>query len=104
MKQYHKLVRDGVPNAVRDDGEIPHTHEATGSELETALWAKLDEEVAEFLETKDPHEFADIIETVYAIAEFYGVKPYDVDRMRQEKADERGTFSKGIILERTEQK
>ena len=96
---YTKLVRDGIPNIIRRDGKTPHTHIAQGSELESALLEKLLEEVLEFQQSKDPSELADVQEVVYAIASFYGIKPQELDAKRKQKADERGAFSQGIILD-----
>ncbi len=101
-KEYHKLVRDKIPNIIRESEHTPHTHTATGYELETALWEKLDEEVNEFRKSKDVNEFADVLEVVYALANFYGVEPGKLEKTRQEKHQERGGFHLGIILEKVE--
>ncbi len=101
-KIYDKLVRDKIPEVIRRDGGVPYTHFATGSELEASLWNKLDEEVAEFQESRDVRELADVLEVVYALADFYGVKPEELEKRRQEKFSERGGFYLGIILERVE--
>lgn len=101
-EEYHKLIRDKIPDVVRNDGRTPHTHTATGSELESALWKKLDEEVAEFQESKNPEELADILEVVYALSNFYNVRPNELEKMRQKKYEERGGFYLGLILEKIE--
>ena len=40
VKEYHKLVRDKIPQVVINDEHTPYTHTAAGSELEVALWEK----------------------------------------------------------------
>lgn len=96
---YNKLVRDGIPSIIRQDGKTPHTHIANGDELEKALLEKLLEEANEFQSSNDPAELADIQEVVSALASYYGITPQELEAKRRHKADERGTFSQGIILE-----
>lgn len=97
--QYNKLVRDGISDIIRREGKIPHAHIATGFELEMALLEKLLEEVREFQQSKDPAELADVQEVVYTIASFYGINSQELDAKRKQKADEKGAFSQGIILD-----
>jgi len=99
VKQHNKLVRDGIPEIIRRDGRIPYTHIVQGSDLEGALMLKLDEECAEFAESRDPMELADILEVVYAIADFYNVDRVRLEEMRKAKAEERGCFARGIMLD-----
>jgi predicted house-cleaning noncanonical NTP pyrophosphatase (MazG superfamily) len=99
---YAKLVRDRIPDIIREKGKTPYVHTAVGSELERALWEKLDEEVAEFQESKDPSEIADVLEVVYAISAFYGIDVHAVEELRKKKKEERGGFEKGIILDKIE--
>jgi predicted house-cleaning noncanonical NTP pyrophosphatase (MazG superfamily) len=99
---YAKLVRDRIPEIIRRDGRVPYTHRVSGSELESALWNKLDEEIGEFRQSGDTKEFADILEVIYALANFYGVKPSQLDAIRERKAEERGGFSQGTILDKIE--
>jgi len=50
-REYDKLVRDGIPAIIEDDGETPVVHTASGDEFEQRLEEKLDEEVAEYRES-----------------------------------------------------
>ena len=61
---YNKLVRDKILGRIRADGRIPYTHIARGSELEQALWNKLDEEVKEFQQNPVVEELADVLEVI----------------------------------------
>ena len=47
-KIYHKLVRDKIPDIIREQGETPCTRILTAKEYSAALEQKLDEETAEF--------------------------------------------------------
>ncbi|WP_049969913.1 nucleoside triphosphate pyrophosphohydrolase [Haladaptatus cibarius] len=99
---YDKLVRDRIPEIIEENGDTPKTHVVDNDEYERRLDEKLDEEVAEFHESGDPEELADVLEVVYALADCVDVSPDELERLRAEKADERGGFSNGIVLERVE--
>lgn len=118
MKEYNKLVRDRIPEiiasgesasftrripptiATKGGGEAI-THIATDDEYRQKAIEKLQEELAEFLESKDPEELADLLEITYAVAESLGVIEVELDAIRLKKASERGEFKKRIILERS---
>ena len=59
---------------------------------------KLNEEVAEYLESKTDEELADILEVVYRIAELRGVSSDELDKIRKEKTKERGKFDSNLFL------
>ncbi|WP_135829364.1 nucleoside triphosphate pyrophosphohydrolase [Halorussus halobius] len=102
MPEYDKLVRDEIPDIVRESGETPVTHVAEGEEYRRRLREKLCEEAAEFRESGDLAELADVLDVVEAIRETEDVDPETVARHREEKTDERGGFAEGIVLERVE--
>ncbi len=101
-KTYDKLVRDRVPEVIEENGERPVTHDAVGDEYERRLAEKLDEEVAEFHESGETAELADVLEVAYALADSVGVSRDELERIRAAKADDRGGFDEGIVLERVE--
>lgn len=102
MDRYDKLVRDDVPAAIRQNGERPVTHEATGDEYRRRLHEKLDEEVAEFHENPCVDELADVREVLAALREQYGLDEAEVAEHRRENAAERGRFADGVVLEAVE--
>lgn len=97
--KYNKLIRDNIPAIIVKKGGSPITHVATDEEFEKKLLEKLAEEVAEFAEAKSLEEMADVQEVLLAIYELYGFKKEDVEKIRQQKKEERGGFSEHIILE-----
>lgn len=99
VDEYDKLVRDDVPGMIEADGDEPRTHVAEGEEYRERLHDKLDEEVAEFHESADPEELADVVEVVLALADAYGSSETELDELRRAKAAERGRFEQGIVLE-----
>lgn len=94
-----KLVRDRIPEIIRENGETPITHVAEGEEYDQWLGEKLVEEACEFAEDGTRDELADVLEVVYAVCEHRGIEWGEIERMRAEKADERGGFADGIVLE-----
>lgn len=100
--EYNKLVRDKIPEIIKESGKKPVTHVATDLEYERLLINKLTEEVNEFLQDQTTEEIADIMEVIYALCALKGIDLVNLERLRQEKADKRGGFKKKIILERVD--
>ncbi|SFB91949.1 Predicted house-cleaning noncanonical NTP pyrophosphatase, all-alpha NTP-PPase (MazG) superfamily [Halobiforma haloterrestris] len=101
-REYDKLVRDSIPEIIERNGETPVIHTAAEEEYERRLREKLDEEVAEFEESGDIEELADVLEVVYAIRDQKGISAERLEELRAEKARERGRFEEGVVLERVE--
>ena len=102
-REYDKLVRDRIPEVVREDGETPVVHEAGGEEYRDRLAAKLVEEAEEYAESRSAEELADVVEVLDAIQTATGVEDGELSRLRAEKASERGRFEDGVVLERVEE-
>ena len=95
-----KLVRDRIPQIIREDGAEPVTYIAGPEEYRNRLRDKLGEEVAEFLEADDakaPEELADVLEVVHALAAVLGVDVGQLEKIREVKASERGGFADRIV-------
>ena len=101
-REYDKLVRDGIPEIVRENGEEPTVHVADDAEYADRLVEKLGEEVAEYRESRDVEELADVLEVLHAIRENHGLTVDELAALRARKADRRGRFAERIVLERVE--
>lgn len=99
---YNKLVRDKIPEIIKNSDERPITHIADDNEYEQALFIKLQEEVDEFLENTSVEEAADIFEVLRAICSLKKIDISQLELVRQQKAEKRGGFKERIILERTD--
>ncbi|HCC23563.1 TPA: phosphoribosyl-ATP pyrophosphohydrolase [Candidatus Falkowbacteria bacterium] len=95
----NKLVRDLVPQMIEDNGDEAVTKILEQEEYFEALKDKLKEEVEDYLENDDPEELADIIEVIHALSEYHQMTINDIERLRQNKLEERGGFSERIFLE-----
>ncbi len=99
-RQYSKLVRDRIPQIIREDGAEPVTYTAGPQEYRDRLRAKLGEEVAEFLaadEETAPEELADVLEVVRALAADLGIDAARLENIREAKASERGGFADRVV-------
>jgi predicted house-cleaning noncanonical NTP pyrophosphatase (MazG superfamily) len=97
--KYDKLVRDNIPEIIRQKGVEPVIHAASEEEYWSKLKEKLSEEVAEFQEAETQEEMADVLEVIDAIMDFKGFKKDEVEAIKSKKAEERGGFKKRIILD-----
>jgi predicted house-cleaning noncanonical NTP pyrophosphatase (MazG superfamily) len=93
-----KLVRDRIPDIIRDAGRAPETRVAAHDEQAALLRAKLYEEAGEYVATSDPAELADLLEVLHALASLHGLTPEQLEEQRAAKAAERGAFSKRLVL------
>ncbi|MDO8503362.1 MAG: nucleoside triphosphate pyrophosphohydrolase [bacterium] len=97
--KYNKLVRDKIPEYIRKKGGMPVTHIADDAEYWQKLKEKLSEEIKEFKEDEGLEEFADLLEVIDAIADHKGFDRKEIQKIRDEKAEERGKFKDRIILD-----
>lgn len=92
-----KLVRDKIPQIIRDAGDEPIIRVADADEYRVLLRAKLVEEVDEFLDSDDPYELADVLEVLLALAADLGFDRAHLEKLRAAKAFERGEFADRIV-------
>ncbi len=99
MKHYHKLVRDRIPQIIRDAGKACTCSVLPEEEYLLLLDVKLKEEVGEYQESGSLEELADILEVIHAIAAARGSSIGEVEAIRQAKREARGGFEQRILLE-----
>ena|SRR3989338_1123206 len=95
----NKLVRDKIPEIIKQDGKTPKIHVANEKEYKDKLFKKLLEECLEFIESESIEELADISEVLQAIYKQKSIAPKAVDKLRILKKKKRGGFNKRIILD-----
>ena len=104
-KIYNKLVRDNIPDIIRDDNETPVTRILTDGEYEIELYRKLVEECKEVFEAENDNEtckeLADVLEVIRAIANVKGKSLEDIIKLAEDKKNKRGGFFKKIYLEKS---
>ena len=98
MKVYDKLVRDKIPEIIKEAGKTSTTEIISGKLKEEYLEKKLEEEVNEYLEDKNLEELADVMEVLFGLANHLGYSEEYLLNKRLEKKLARGGFKEGIIL------
>lgn len=77
--------REDVPSADHNTDEY------------TQLRNKLSDKADAFLNSNDPHDLADILDLLHALAHNLGVSPAELEKLRADKATERGGFTQRIV-------
>lgn len=106
-QNYHKLVRDKIPERIKTKGGQPVTRILSESEYLAELKKKFIEELDEYLAAKTPEaqleEMADIFEVITALNQVEGRSLDSVIAAQLKKREERGGFEKQIFLETVEE-
>jgi len=102
MKIYNKLVRDNIPNIIRDAGKNCLYHIADEEEYFVKLKEKLHEEATEFTEDPCLDEAADLVTVFAALMEAYDLDLGEIFLCALEKEKGRGSFESRVILESVE--
>ena len=99
-KAYHKLVRDHIPEIIEADGKICVCETLTDEDYIHLLEQKLNEELAEYQESKSLEELADLLEVMQAVVRARGWTLEELEQVRADKAAKRGGFEKKILLKK----
>ena len=95
---YNKLVRDKIPQIIKNNGQNPVTRILEDDEYLACLEEKLNEEVQEFHTDKNLEELADILEVVYALTEATGHTQQQLLDACDSKRQARGGFRNKVFL------
>jgi len=99
--KYNKLVRDKIPDIIKQKGSTPVIKIASDEEYLGKLIEKFKEESDEFLKEFSEEELADLLEVIYAICDFKKINRENLEILRKEKSEKRGSFKNKIILKET---
>ena len=98
MKQYNKLVRDRIPEIIKADGKTCVCETLSDEHYLYLLDQKLNEELAEYQESKSLEELADLLEVIQAVVKARGWTLEELEQVRADKVAKRGGFEKKILL------
>ena len=104
IKAYHKLVRDRIPEIIEADGKTCVSATLSNEDYIALLDQKLNEELAEYQESKSLEELADLLEVMQAVVKARGWTLEELEQVRADKADKRGGFEKKILLKEVREK
>ena len=102
-KIYNKLVRDNIPEIIKNNGEKPIISILDDIKYKEELEKKLYEEYLEVLEATGNNrieELADMLEVIISLAKLENRTLDDVIQASNEKVRKRGSFEKRIFLEK----
>jgi len=95
-----KLVRDKIPEIIEKAGKWCLCRSVHGKDEHVVMLKhKMEEEIGEFIRDPCYEEAADILEVLRALASLYDLEMNEIRRTADNKRNERGGFSKGIILQ-----
>ena len=105
---YNKLVRDKIPNIIKNNGGEPYTRILSNEEYIENLKKKLIEECNEVISVKTKEdtleELADTLEVVRSLAKAIGYSYENLIDVAEKKATKRGGFEEKIFLEKVIEK
>ena len=102
-KIYNKLVRDKIPEIIKQNWENPITSILDDIRYKEELEKKLYEEYKEVIESSGSdriEELADMLEIIKALAKLENKTLDDVIDVSNQKVKKRGAFKKKIFLEK----
>ena len=94
-----KLVRDRIPEIIRNRGEVPRVRVAEQHEMDGLIRRKVVEESQELLQSSSDEEIADILEALEALLKHRGIDWSAIEEIRARKRNERGGFEQRFVLE-----
>ena len=95
---HNKLVQDRIPEIVEASGKTCTVEVLPSDAYIEALDAKLNEELAEYQQSKSLEELADLLEVMGAVVKARGYTWDDLTRVRKGKRAQRGAFDQRIFL------
>ena len=103
-KVYNKLVRDRIPEIIKESGAECKIEILSDEEYLKMIDAKLDEELMEYHKDQNIEELADLLEVIRAATIARGYTLDELEAARAKKAEIRGGFEKKILLIETIEK
>jgi len=94
-----KLVRNFIPQVIKEAGKDCRYHVATLEEIKELLYEKMIEEMQEFKEDPSIEEAADMLEVLKTIFWAHCIDIEAVKVAAEKKRKARGGFWEGIVLE-----
>ena len=98
-----KLVRDQIPEMIRNEGRRAEERALTGDEYLGALFEKLQEEASELQQARTKaqrkDEIADLLEVLQSLAKVYELEWESIEERTRSRREERGGLTTGTYLE-----
>lgn len=98
--EHNKLVRDRIPEIIKEAGKTPIYKTLTSDEYEIELSNKLQEELDEYKNDLNLEELADLQEVIDCILMHKNISKDEFYKIVNNKKDKRGSFVDRLYLER----
>jgi predicted house-cleaning noncanonical NTP pyrophosphatase (MazG superfamily) len=95
---YNKIVRDKIPEIIRNSGRTCEYKILGESEVKGALKEKLIEKAQIFSVRPSEDELSDIYELLEAIVETFDFEPMHIDYLKIQNKENKGTYSEKVFL------
>jgi len=106
--EYNKLVRDRIPEIIAGTGSESETKILSNEEVIRQLKIKAVEESNELQSAEElddvKNEMSDVLEILVSLPKRLGISMDEIEKIRKDRAEKRGSFDKGIFLIRTYKK
>ncbi|MBC3888881.1 hypothetical protein GH810_11205 [Acetobacterium paludosum] len=95
---YNKLVRDKIPEIIKNSGRACEYKILGKSEVRDALKEKLLEKAQVFMNKPSEDELSDIYELLDTIVEAFEYEPLHIDYLKIQNKENKGSYSEKVFL------
>lgn len=97
-RSYNKLVRDRIPQLIRDSGRECTSRILSEAEYFDALINKIIEEIEEYRVSGNEEELADVFEVLDCLVALKEYEPMHIDYLKLIRREARGSFKDRVLL------
>ena len=97
-RSYNKLVRDNLPQLIKESGRECSYRIMNDHEYYNALLDKVDEEIEEYRASGNEEEIADVYEVLDCLVQLKEYEPMHIDYLRLIRKEARGSYKDRVLL------
>lgn len=97
-RSYNKLVRDRIPQMIKESGRDCSSRILSEEEYFDALLDKIVEEIEEYRESGNEEELADVYEVLDCLVQLKEYEPMHIDYLQLIRREARGSFKDRVLL------
>ena len=95
---YNKLVRDNIPQLIKESGRDCTSRILNEKEYYDALLDKIVEEIEEYRISGNEEELADVYEVLDCLVQLKEYEPMHIDYLQLIRREKRGSFKDRVLL------
>lgn len=97
-RAYNKLVRDNIPQLIKESGRNCTSRILDEKEYYDALLDKIVEEIEEYRISGNEEELADVYEVLDCLVQLKEYEPMHLDYLQLIRREKRGSFKDRVLL------